>query len=175
MAYKSLTFSILTTSADGQGNVVSSTNGSAGDPVTAAGTADTATGTAVTAVSSVDTHIDAAVTASPSSTAVAADVATLVADGIAPTQAHVNTLNSDWGTFLTALNAYKADVLSTQTASDTAVTDVGAAKADTAATVAALGSGDVIVTYNGSTVTLGNEFRAALRDFERKSYSIFKN
>lgn len=31
---------------------------------------------------------------------VATDVATLVADGASPTQAHVNTLNTDWTAFL---------------------------------------------------------------------------
>lgn len=38
---------------------------------------------------------------SVATTAVDTDVATLVADGAAPTQAHVNTLNTDW----TALKA----------------------------------------------------------------------
>lgn len=40
-------------------------------------------------------------TTATNKTAVAADVATLVADGATPTQAHVNTLNTDW----TALSA----------------------------------------------------------------------
>lgn len=47
-------------------------------------------------------------TAAPSTATVAADIATLVADGATPTQAHVNTLNTDWGTFLTAETAYRA-------------------------------------------------------------------
>lgn len=37
--------------------------------------------------------------------AVATDVATLVADGATPTQAHVTTLNTDWGTLNTAIAA----------------------------------------------------------------------
>lgn len=37
-------------------------------------------------------------------TTVAADIATLVADGASPTQGHVNTLNSDWATLKTTLD-----------------------------------------------------------------------
>lgn len=47
----------------------------------------------------------------PSTATVAADVATLVADGASPTQGHVNTLNTDWGTYLTAENAKRAGVV----------------------------------------------------------------
>lgn len=43
----------------------------------------------------------------PTTATVAADIATLVADGATPTQAHVTTLNTDWGTFLTAENLYR--------------------------------------------------------------------
>jgi hypothetical protein len=39
----------------------------------------------------------------PSTATVAANIATLVADGATPTQAHVNTLNTNWGLYLTAL------------------------------------------------------------------------
>lgn len=46
----------------------------------------------------------------PSTTTVAADIATLVADGASPTQGHVNTLNTDWGTFLTAYTSYAGGV-----------------------------------------------------------------
>jgi len=46
----------------------------------------------------------------PSTTTVAANVATLVADGASPTQAHVTTLNTNWGTFLTAYTAYTGGV-----------------------------------------------------------------
>lgn len=41
---------------------------------------------------------------------VAANIATLVADGAAPTQAHVNTLNTSWSNFTMALPAPTADV-----------------------------------------------------------------
>lgn len=41
-------------------------------------------------------------------TAVAADVATLVADGATPTQAHVTTLAADWATLL---GGYTGDVV----------------------------------------------------------------
>ena len=44
----------------------------------------------------------------PVSTTVAANIATLVTDGASPTQAHVNTLNTNWGTYLTAINALLA-------------------------------------------------------------------
>lgn len=46
----------------------------------------------------------------PDSTAVAAAVATLVADGATPTQAHVTALNTAWGTLLTNSTA-KGDVI----------------------------------------------------------------
>jgi len=46
----------------------------------------------------------------PATTTVAANVATLVADGASPTQAHVTTLNTNWGTFLTAYNSYTGGV-----------------------------------------------------------------
>ena len=44
---------------------------------------------------------------------VAADVATLVADGATPTQAHVNTLNTDWTALLAGLGSVptNADVV----------------------------------------------------------------
>lgn len=40
-------------------------------------------------------------------TTVAANIATLVADGASPTQGHVNTLNTNWGTLLTLIDAAK--------------------------------------------------------------------
>ena len=46
----------------------------------------------------------------PATTTVNTDVATLVADGASPTQGHVNTLNTDWSTFKTALTAYTGGV-----------------------------------------------------------------
>lgn len=49
-------------------------------------------------------------TAAISYTAVAADIATLVADGATPTQAHVTTLNTDWGTLKTQIDAKQAEV-----------------------------------------------------------------
>lgn len=67
-------------------------------------------------------------------TSVAADVATLVADGASPTQAHVNTLNTDWGTFSTAYTALNAAI-----------------------------NGDVTVIWNGAVITSRNQLRAALQ------------
>lgn len=49
-------------------------------------------------------------------TAVAAAIATLVSDGASPTQGHVNTLNTAWGTFKTALDTLKAQVAVVKTA-----------------------------------------------------------
>jgi hypothetical protein len=89
--------------------------------------------------------IAAAVALVPSSTAVAADIAVLVADGASPTQGHVNTLNTDWGTFLTALTAYNA-------------------------AVAALGgsvSADVSLLINGSNVLTKNKYREIIRGLSR--------
>jgi uncharacterized membrane protein len=48
----------------------------------------------------------------PSTAAVAAAVAALVADGATPTQAHVTTLNTAWGTLLTAITTYETAVQS---------------------------------------------------------------
>lgn len=63
------------------------------------------------------------------------DVATLVADGATPTQAHVNTLNTDWGTLKTAIDAM---------------------------TVA--NSGDVSVSVDLANVTTKNQLRAAFAE-----------
>lgn len=76
--------------------------------------------------------------AAPSSAAVAADVATLVADGASPTQAHVTTLNTDWGTFLTAETAYRAAV------------------------GGAVGGADFTVIFNLTKFTKLNQVKAAL-------------
>lgn len=50
------------------------------------------------------------IASAPASTTVAANIATLVADGASPTQAHVTTLNTNWGTFLTAYNLTIAQI-----------------------------------------------------------------
>lgn len=65
-------------------------------------------------------------------TTVAADVATLVADGASPTQAHVTTLNTDWGT-LSPLIAGPG-----------------------------VTNGDVILSFDGANVTTKNQLRAAV-------------
>jgi hypothetical protein len=55
-------------------------------------------------------------------TTVAADVATLVSDGASPTQAHVNTLNTDWTALLAGLGPVPSNadvVLSVNTANVT--------------------------------------------------------
>lgn len=71
-------------------------------------------------------------TAVPSTVAVAADVATLVADGATPTQAHVTTLNTDWGTLNTALAAMVPE------------------------------TGDVYVSFDATKITTRRQLREAL-------------
>lgn len=95
------------------------------------------------------TAANAAVTAEINTTAVANAVAALVADGAAPTQAHVTTLNLAWGTLLTAIGAQ-----------DTAVGAAAAAAAVpslTAATAAV--SPDVVLIVNGATVLTKNKLK----------------
>jgi hypothetical protein len=72
----------------------------------------------------------------PATATVAANIATLVADGATPTQAHVTTLNTNWGTFLTAFNAYAAAYLganATLLIDATAITTMNQLKAALAA------------------------------------------
>jgi hypothetical protein len=92
----------------------------------------------------------------PSQTAVSAaealvvtDVATLVADGASPTQAHVTQLNTDWGTLKTALDAYLAAVTAY------AGTVSGAV-------------GDVTVTVNTANVTNSRQLDSALRHIRER-------
>jgi hypothetical protein len=64
---------------------------------------------------------------------VSTDVATLVSDGASPTQGHVNTLNTDLGVLNTAYSALTAGI-----------------------------TGDIVLIWNGSTVTHRNQMRAAI-------------
>ena len=80
-------------------------------------------------------------------TTVTANVATLVADGATPTQGHVNTLNTNFTTLST-------DV----TALGTAITAASAA----ATTLTNALNGDVMVVWDGSTITHRNQLRHAL-------------
>lgn len=64
-------------------------------------------------------------------TTVAADIATLVADGATPTQAHVTTLNGDWTALLALITTAKGGV-----------------------------SGDMCVTVDTSKVTTVSQLRA---------------
>lgn len=108
-------------------------------------------GASVPAVSTTQTDVAAAKTAAAlavaDAAAVAAAVAALVADGASPTQAHVTTLNSAWGTL-------NADISAANTAAGTAKTD-----ADNLATAF---SGDVTITWDASVVTHRNQMRHAL-------------
>lgn len=85
--------------------------------------------------------IVAAVALQPATATVAADIATLVADGASPTQAHVNALNTAWGTFLTAFTAYVAAV----TALDAGLVDA-----------------NVTLVVDTTAVTKVNQVKAAL-------------
>ena len=71
-------------------------------------------------------------------TAVAADVATLVADGASPTQGHVTTLNTDYTALAAAITAFEADI------------------AGVPATA------DVLISYNTSTVVSKSTLRLAV-------------
>lgn len=99
-----------------------------------------------TAIAALATAIAAAVALAASSTTVAANIATLVADGAVPTQGHVNTLNTNWGTFLTAKNAADAAVAALSTTAS-------------AATV----SGDVVLIVNNSNVTTKNKLDTCVK------------
>lgn len=111
MATRSLAVTITNNRAEGVGNP---------DPTAAVTLVDTAGASALLMVT----------------TTVAANIATLVADGASPTQGHVNTLNTNWGVLLGLIN--------------TAKTDIAAAK--TSVDAAGLGS-DAAFSYNDTNVT----------------------
>lgn len=70
---------------------------------------------------------------------VAANVATLVADGASPTQAHVNTLNTNYGLLNSALTAQTA-------------------------LLATLISGNMVVTIDTAVITSQNALKAAIKE-----------
>ncbi len=71
---------------------------------------------------------------------VAANVATLVADGASPTQGHVTTLNTNWGLLNTAVNTLQADIAS------------GSASAPA----------DVVLSFDATQVVTRTKLRAAV-------------
>lgn len=82
------------------------------------------------ATTTVNTEIGTAV----APTAVAAAIATLVADGASPTQAHVTTLNNAWTTYNTNLSSlntdwgtYKTNLTAAVAAANASITDVDVA------------------------------------------------
>lgn len=87
----------------------------------------------------------AAIALAPSTTALAAAVAALVADGASPTQGHVNTLNTAYGTFATALTAYN-------TAVSALSSDFGA---------------DVLVMVNTTNVSRRNTLQVLLLELQK--------
>lgn len=95
----------------------------------------------------------AAITAQVATATVAANVATLVADGASPTQAHVTTLNTNWGTLLTAIGALNTAINAADTAADAV---------SLTAALASVGA-DVSVLFNPATVINENKLDLALR------------
>lgn len=93
---------------------------------------------------------DPSATAAPATATVAADVATLVADGASPTQGHVNTLNTDWGTFLTAETSYRAEVAT------------------------AIGGADATLLLDTSKFTTMNQVKAAINNILQAAASSGK-
>lgn len=83
----------------------------------ASGAIDVAPGPAPAYADSVKTATALAVTDNTNAayTTVAANIATLVADGATPTQAHVTTLNTNWGTLKALIDTQTTDT----TAADT--------------------------------------------------------
>ena len=75
-----------------------------------------------------------------------ADVATLVADGATPTQAHVNTLNTDW-------TALAADIAGTYPASSDVVVSIDAANVVSIAQLRAALDRVVEIAAGGSELT----------------------
>lgn len=98
----------------------------------------------VTAVAPVADPVNGATVAADNATVaadavtVAANVATLVADGASPTQAHVNTLNTNWGTLSTDLTALLAELAGSPTLAD------------------------VVLSVNLTNITTRNQLRAAI-------------
>ena len=109
------------------------------------GTLTTDTGTLTTLVAAIH---------GANETAVVNAVATLVSDGASPTQAHVTTLNSAWGTLKTAIDA----VTGATVAAD-AVT-LAADAVTLAADAAGLANTNVVIRFDPTVVTT----RAALVD-----------
>lgn len=98
------------------------------------------------AVAALTTAVAAAAALAPSATAFEAALATLVADGITPTQAHVTAANTAYTTYKTAQLTYVAAV---------------AALSTTAAAGAV--SADVTLLVNTTNVTKKNQLLTAVR------------
>ena len=99
------------------------------------------------AISALAASITAANAAVPSAAAFEAALATLVADGASPTQAHVTSVNNAYTTYKTAQTTYVADVAALST------------------TAAAAGvSADVTLLVNSGNVTKKNQLLIAVRE-----------
>lgn len=97
------------------------------------------------------------VSGKPDVTAVDTAVGVLVADGASPTQAHVNDLNTAWGTLKTAITTNNTNI-------DTTSTDMTVLAASVVLLQAAIG-GDVTVLLNPATVTTKRQLVQAIRDY----------
>lgn len=158
--------------------------------VTATGVVDTDAGLADTAANTAKTDALAAQTANVAVTPVENAIALLEADGVSPTQGHVNSLRSVWDTLSAACTVHNGaanTVASTATTAKTAtalvvtksglnVTAVGlvdtkAGLADTAVgtvvdDLAAAGvsaSGDLAVDFDAAVLTTRTKVREAMR------------
>ncbi len=100
-------------------------------------------------VSAIEALSDVAVAAKVSVSAVDAAIAVLVADAAAPTQAHVNTANTAWGTLSTAITALHAAVDAVEAALETL--DTGAAA-----------TANVVVDIGAAVITKKAQLQSAL-------------
>lgn len=91
-------------------------------------TAKASTATAKTDATTADTNLATVVGADQ--TAVQSAIDTLVADGVVPTQAHVNALVTVWNTLKTHAATAKANTVTSKASATTADTDAGTAKTD---------------------------------------------
>jgi len=128
--------------------------------------------------------LDTAIAAFVAKTATDAAVGVLVADGVAPTQAHVNDLSAAWATFETAwdsaqtlLAALAVSLNTTRPAFQTAITSLAASDAafDAVAvkSTAAMAVIDADANFSVNTTLSMNEVLAALRAFETQARSTF--
>lgn len=158
---------------------VSPSLGRAADPYTLVDAQNTLVGTAKTNVATAKTSTASALVDAGSAdtalgtvtgadtTAVEAAVATLEADGAAPTQAHVNALRTVWNTLVADGITAKAATVAALGSAGTADTNTGTAKTavDAISLTASLAAvaADVSLLINSATVVSKNKLNEAIR------------